>query len=780
MAKACSVCGSRKWRKDKVTGSAVCEEGHVRQDYRSETMVTEPTGGPSFHLVKRKTGRKEKGYTQRELGRKNPDFYHGQEAEYLRMQGLQIMLRLQVQALSKLWSLPDTLETIVRDLWAYQLAISTLPSVPEPSRRSRSPTPPQAQTNSRQADAVPDIEMANGEDDKSGSSDNGSENDKHDSTGSEPDADSEIEAEMLQRIEEDSDQSKGEGSDVEDGDRTLGVEDGKNGWRRRRLLRVSDTLVTLMVGLWILRVPVMAADLEDLINNSTLPYIDFANTTYLSDEMKKHMNGHVSIALSPLRSPSASTLHRACKKFARQLDMRFGIVIPEINIHPVAWRIVSALGGTPTTYVQTVQLMTVLDLNMSLLEREIETIRRRRARRSGKSRRFSMDDSDEDDSGGNPRKMESYEKTIKYLDTVAPELAIAATWVIVLKMTYGLDTVPRQALLQTDPLIGLADGPSWMKELRARVGNGVLRRTVADLKPYDHINMDVDDLDAFLDRCQHALLDHRPELPDASPFPLPASQAASETIITPNSWDAFHAQVPTMGHQPLDTATNTNKALPLMPGEKVRSYLSSEPLLGMSSDLEVVLQAASEVVGWDRSELLHGMEHLERKMDHIRPKNDYREVMELDADRERSTADPSRASAEGLVRSRSVAGLRRTGSARATSLAPERSRSRARARAAMMPGRPGSRAGSRSRPASPSDESSRPTSRQGRSRVVSRSGTPDSNVGMVPVAGARVTRSRSRDGGLSRSQSDLGSKIRAVGLARSESGPGRLRTARVG
>jgi hypothetical protein len=31
MVKACSVCGSRKWRKDPITGSAVCEEGHVLQ-----------------------------------------------------------------------------------------------------------------------------------------------------------------------------------------------------------------------------------------------------------------------------------------------------------------------------------------------------------------------------------------------------------------------------------------------------------------------------------------------------------------------------------------------------------------------------------------------------------------------------------------------------------------------------------------------------------------------------------------------------------------------------
>jgi len=33
-------------------------------------------------------------------------------------------------------------------------------------------------------------------------------------------------------------------------------------WKRRRRLRVSDTLVTLILGLWTLRVPIMGVDLE--------------------------------------------------------------------------------------------------------------------------------------------------------------------------------------------------------------------------------------------------------------------------------------------------------------------------------------------------------------------------------------------------------------------------------------------------------------------------------------------------------------------------------------
>ena len=36
--------------------------------------------------------------------------FHGQDAEYLKLQAFQHLLRLQVQALSKLWSLPDVFE----------------------------------------------------------------------------------------------------------------------------------------------------------------------------------------------------------------------------------------------------------------------------------------------------------------------------------------------------------------------------------------------------------------------------------------------------------------------------------------------------------------------------------------------------------------------------------------------------------------------------------------------------------------------------------------------
>jgi len=55
-------------------------------------------------------------------------------------------------------------------------------------------------------------------------------------------------------------------SDVSDDSEMNEVDTRETGsgpkWKRRRRLRVSDTLVTLILGLWTLRVPIMGIDIE--------------------------------------------------------------------------------------------------------------------------------------------------------------------------------------------------------------------------------------------------------------------------------------------------------------------------------------------------------------------------------------------------------------------------------------------------------------------------------------------------------------------------------------
>lgn len=63
-------------------------------------------------------------------------------------------------------------------------------------------------------------------------------------------------------------------------------------------------------------------------------------------EMAKHMNRDVQLSLRPQRSPSPAYLHRQTLKFARILTRWYGQTIPEINVQPLAWHVVSQLGGS--------------------------------------------------------------------------------------------------------------------------------------------------------------------------------------------------------------------------------------------------------------------------------------------------------------------------------------------------------------------------------------------------------------------------------------------------
>lgn len=185
--------------------------------------------------------------------------YHGEEGEWLKLQALQLMLRLQVQRMREIWQLPEvfevcqmthgrlsmqlTMQTIVKELWAYQISTAQNPNPP-----GYVPVDEGILKDRRPATEGPEEEKTN-DDDKGDSS---SDSEEGDQTEKEEGVDADILAEL-------SDLS--ELSDVDDGD---SANVGKSGpkWKRRRRLRVSDTLVTLIIGLWILRVPVINVDIE--------------------------------------------------------------------------------------------------------------------------------------------------------------------------------------------------------------------------------------------------------------------------------------------------------------------------------------------------------------------------------------------------------------------------------------------------------------------------------------------------------------------------------------
>ena len=89
-------------------------------DFRVENIEAE---GPSMYTQQRRVMRKERRVNRRKAdGTRNQDCmlsggnpklitdYHGSDAEYLKVQALQLLLRHQVAAIRKLWSLPDIYE----------------------------------------------------------------------------------------------------------------------------------------------------------------------------------------------------------------------------------------------------------------------------------------------------------------------------------------------------------------------------------------------------------------------------------------------------------------------------------------------------------------------------------------------------------------------------------------------------------------------------------------------------------------------------------------------
>ncbi|WWD01218.1 hypothetical protein V866_008159 [Kwoniella sp. B9012] len=666
MARACDICGSRKWRKDKVTGNAVCDEGHVRQDYRSEVHDME-IGGPRHQLTRRKIGtRGTRRNKRKEEGRANPLFYHGAEAEYLRIQALQLLLRLQVQAISKLWSLPDSFEMIVRDLWAYQLSLSVLPPLPESSESNQQPdaSPAIIDKHSQPSQSI-DVEMVDQHRDRDSKSDDGSQPDsdtkdeKHDE-GSDDERGSDIDPEILERLE----QSDGEDTERQNDDRS--GDENRNKGKRRRKLRISDTIITLVMGLWILRVPFMAVDIENAINEMKIPYVDFYHTTHLSEDMRRHMNRDVMISLSPLRSPSPSLIHRSCKNLARALNKRYGVQIPEMNVHPVIWRIISNLA---TTYTQVIRLLSILDINFSLIERQIKTYFRK-TRGRPRSTYQSTDASDEEEPESDRK--EIYERTLLYQDVIAPEIAIVSAWIVIMKIVYGLDGIPREALLKSDPAIGLPSSQTWLDELRDRLNEGVLKGGKKDIEKQYFNTMEADDIDMFLDKAERILLDHREEPSDITPFPLTPHDPIPASDIPPNSWITFHQKSDTsnsdrISYKPIQANSGNNKTLPLMPGEKIRSFTANDPFLELPNDLEVVINASSEVIGWDVEDILGFVEVIERRLERLRPRDERgRKVRDIEDDDEDERDDRSRSQsrsrARSTSRSRSRSALARSGS----------------------------------------------------------------------------------------------------------------------
>ncbi|CAK5275525.1 unnamed protein product [Mycena citricolor] len=194
--------------------------------------------------------------------------------------------------------------------------------------------------------------------------------------------------------------------------------------------------------------------------------------------MSTHLSRHMRQALSPLKSPTALTLHQTASSLSRRIYASFGIRTPAANAAPILWRTVSqCLGGTATLYRLSKRLAAVLSLPL-VLHRSL----------APKLTQFK-----------------AWDPATHRFDSVAPEVAFLATSVIVLKMVYGLDTKTRAACDSADPA---ADMPCEEDFLALLKKLGEADASCADFDSTRKIHfedLDVDAIDDYLAFCDRAL-----------------------------------------------------------------------------------------------------------------------------------------------------------------------------------------------------------------------------------------------------------------------------------
>jgi len=228
-------------------------------------------------------------------------------------------------------------------------------------------------------------------------------------------------------------------------------------------------IVLLIVGCWLLRVPIMYIDVIRAIEQHRIPYLD--PFSHVTPQMAELMNKYVRMMLAPRWAPRAAVLHSHASRFAKLLHSNYAISIPEYNFAPLLWRHVSHLHAPGIVYEQSKSLAGVLDIPLMLHYDLSATLEK-----------------------GRPHDPVRHEG-----DNEAPELSLVAIVIVVLKLHYSDGKVKRSPLL--------VDPGDHSKALRMETSPG--RQAHDDLysRNPSHGVLDMTDaeMDHYLDFCRSAL-----------------------------------------------------------------------------------------------------------------------------------------------------------------------------------------------------------------------------------------------------------------------------------
>ncbi|KAK7061801.1 hypothetical protein R3P38DRAFT_2596549 [Favolaschia claudopus] len=506
--KRCPVCRSKQWHKEPSSGLIACSEGHILQNYRKEVSDVDMVGP---HAVRKRTIKVNKKKDGQQAGTTDPKLYHGNRGRYFYFQCLQLILRHQIAILIERWALPSEFEIVCRDLWALHLSLLKDPPPSESylaaqdSDREEEKIPSTAEIEKQS----PDPESHPPDPGPAPSDDDVSDNDAKDD-GDDPELD-----DLL--AENSASEST---SDEDDGNKPnlMPSEQHRPKVGLASFEKPANTLAVIVLACWTLRIPILYRDMTQLIESYELPYLEAVRL--IPESMKIHLTKQNVQALSPLKTPDTQTLHTLASSLARRVHLSYGIKTPEANAAPILWRVLTqCLGGGPPLYTLTKRLSTVLSLPLTLHHSLAPRL----------------------------KQIKQYDVESHQLDNIAPELAFAATGIIVLKIIYGLDGRERLPLDSEDPAGDLPRLDGYLEQVE-RMNEGDSRRmeTVFDSRtPMLLEGLDDDTVDQYLAFCERALIGPANDvLARFFPAPIASQTSLSQVASEEGGQIGLHAMRP--------------------------------------------------------------------------------------------------------------------------------------------------------------------------------------------------------------------------------------------
>ncbi|EJF61215.1 hypothetical protein DICSQDRAFT_61315 [Dichomitus squalens LYAD-421 SS1] len=568
----CSVCGSKQWHKSPSSGLIMCSEGHVLQNYRNET--TEVTELGPHHMRKRtlKSGREKK----ERQSKADPKVYHGERARFHFYQCLQLILRMQAAALTRLWQLPPEFERICRDIWALHLSLLPNPPVAEPLLYLQDGLGPSSSKPSAKLEREQRGKDSDGhESEHSKKSEMTADSSSSDSS-SDFDYDSGLDELMRENSATPSSSEQEDEGNPKKRKGPVPITSKRPTFSRHDT--PASTISVLVVACWTLRLPVMYIDFIRIIESYDLPYLDALRL--VPEAMLRHLRKQTAQALSPFYPPSTLYLHNLSSRLSKLMYSTYDVYTPEMNAAPILWKAVRSLQGTPTLYVLTKRLARLVSIPLTLHRTLAPALKCTKKRDPGFHKH----------------------------DNAVPEVSLIATVIVVMKMVYGMDGQLRRPRENEDPACAL---PTLKDVLRA-----IKNAEAADLKHAPAFSMetqrsvlDMDDkmLDEYLAFCEKALLPREDNMPRKC-LVIPSSE--QQRIKVRSSTKRNDGSIPS---NPTANAIDEGDNH-LRPGEQYAIYSTQDLLGSFPADMELVFSRAAKWAGVDDNYVSGVVERFERRV----------------------------------------------------------------------------------------------------------------------------------------------------------------------